>query len=299
VLRPGALGDAVLTLPLLAALRREGFGRLTVAGTPASWGFLAPSAAIAVEDAGGLGWLGLFGAARPLPAAAAADLAVLCLADAAGPAAALRRAGVAAMRIASPPPGGARASDGDGRHVACRLAAAAAAPAGPEEAAALLRPAAARVAAAQARAGLPAGGYVVLHPGSGGRRKCWPVERFARLAAGLERPAVALFGPAEADLEEPFRAALGGGACRILAGWPLAEATALLAGAAACVANDSGIGHVAARLTPTLSLFGPTDPTLWRPLGARTAVLEAPEGDLDRLPAERVAAALAGLLAPG
>ena len=46
------------------------------------------------------------------------------------------------------------------------------------------------------------------------------------------------------------------------------------AGAARFVGNDSGPGHLAAITgTPTLALFGPTDPARWRPLGPHVKVL--------------------------
>ena len=50
--------------------------------------------------------------------------------------------------------------------------------------------------------------------------------------------------------------------------------------------------------TTTLALFGPSDPRVWHPLGSRVVILAAESGNLARLSAEEVGAALGGLLAP-
>ncbi len=87
---------------------------------------------------------------------------------------------------------------------------------------------------------------LALHPYSGSEKKNWPLARFKALAK-LE--------PFE-WCHEKFED-LGD-----LADW--------LAGARLFVGNDSGITHLAAAVgTPTLALFGPTDPAIWAPRGAR------------------------------
>jgi len=51
---------------------------------------------------------------------------------------------------------------------------------------------------------------------------------------------------------------------------------ALLARSDLFIGNDSGIGHLAAVLgCAVLSLFGPTDPGLWKPVGAHVAVIRS------------------------
>jgi lipopolysaccharide heptosyltransferase II len=62
----------------------------------------------------------------------------------------------------------------------------------------------------------------------------------------------------------------------------LTQAAALLAGAKAVVANDSGLMHLAAALgRPLVALFGPSDPALTPPLADDAAVLAL---DLDCQP---------------
>jgi len=145
------------------------------------------------------------------------------------------------------------------------------------------------------------GPLVLLHPGSGGRRKRWPLERFLELArwcAGQGAEVLLLCGPADADLEAQLRAEPLGLQALYPPG-PL-ELAGLLERTALFVGNDSGPGHLAAALgTPTLSLFGSTDPRLWRPPHPWARVLQAPEGRLETLGVAAVAAAVGEMLGGG
>ncbi len=123
----------------------------------------------------------------------------------------------------------------------------------------------------------PENAAVVIHPGSGGRRKCWPLPCYFRFAAAMRnsgRSVVWLLGPVEreswsADERAAIRAA---GSCLDT---PSAnDLVAALAAAKAYVGNDAGPAHLAALLgTPTMTIFGPTSVNVWRPLGSRTRVL--------------------------
>lgn len=145
------------------------------------------------------------------------------------------------------------------------------------------------------RAGQP---WIALHPGSGGKRKCWPVERFVaiarRIAAETNLTPVFITGDTERELIPDLEAQLQG--FERLHQVPLVELAERLSGAAAFVGNDAGITHLAAALgVPTLALFGPTDPTLWAPRGPFVELLAAPDGDLARLDTDSVLNALARL----
>jgi ADP-heptose:LPS heptosyltransferase len=136
---------------------------------------------------------------------------------------------------------------------------------------------------------------VVLHPGSGSVEKNWPAERFAALAEALAcqhgASVVVTFGPAD----EAARAAFAGTSAHLLDSPPLLELAALLRRAALYVGNDSGISHLAGlRGTPTLALFGPTDPALWRPLGRAVVVIR--RQPLEGLGLGEVLAAVLGLV---
>ena len=59
---------------------------------------------------------------------------------------------------------------------------------------------------------------------------------------------------------------------------------------------DLGVGHLAARTCPTLTLFGPTDPAIWHPVGRHVATLQGPRGRLEDLSLESALEALARVL---
>jgi heptosyltransferase I len=106
--------------------------------------------------------------------------------------------------------------------------------------------------------------YVVLSPGGGWRSKCWPAERFGALCRKLRDSrhlrCVVNAGPGDDDLAAALVDASGDAAPFVYRG-NLGELMALLRGAACIVAGDTGPLHLAAALgTPTVALFGPTDP---------------------------------------
>jgi len=125
------------------------------------------------------------------------------------------------------------------------------------------------VAAARAvleRRRLAARTFLMLLPGSGSRAKNWPVESFVELARRLspELRSLCVLGPAEAGLASVFRAA----GIETVDGLELGVVAALATQAAAFLGNDSGVSHLAAAAgAPGVALFGPTDPSRWRPLG--------------------------------
>ena len=106
--------------------------------------------------------------------------------------------------------------------------------------------------------------YVVLSPGGGWRSKCWPAERFGalcrKLREALQLRCVVNVGPGDDDLAAALVGASGDTAPFVYRG-NIGELMALLRGAACVVAGDTGPLHLAAALgTPTVALFGPTDP---------------------------------------
>lgn len=261
VVRLGALGDAVLTLPALAHLIAQG-DEVTVLGVPSSWGFLPETSPIRIEDVEAPRWRGLF-SGEAGDAARGFDRAFVML----GPATvaeALSRADVRAIHVPPMRPGES------GAHAARRLLTGVA---GSDLDLAAIRSLIAPDPGGTAH-------DLVLHPGSGGRAKRWPAERFAGLARRFRSPLI-LLGPAETDLVVD--------GVETARNWPLRKVVATLAAASAFVGNDSGVSHLASWLCPTLALFGPTDPAVWAPVGPLARVLAAPAGDLARLSVEDVA----------
>jgi len=105
---------------------------------------------------------------------------------------------------------------------------------------------------------------VIIHPGSGGRRKNWPMVHFEQAAKALAaqgRRVNWCTGPAEEGCVLPESAVQC--ACD-----SLVDLARTLAGARLYLGNDSGITHLAAASgCPCIAVFGPTDPTVWAPLG--------------------------------
>lgn len=141
---------------------------------------------------------------------------------------------------------------------------------------------------------------LALAPGANWRRKIWPAERFAAVTTRVrgEFDAVVLLGDGR---DAPIGAAVAREAalpCVDLCGQTsLRVAAAVLRRAKAFLGNDSGLGHLASAVkTPSLTLFGPGKPGVYRPWGAQADFLVAPGGDLAALSAEKVADRLLGHL---
>jgi len=123
-------------------------------------------------------------------------------------------------------------------------------------------------------------GAVVLHPGSGSRKKVWPVEQFLDLAQYLQRhlssQVLVVLGPAEgAAVQRAFERMRDGDNGAVFAkGLTLLQLAAVMEGCRLFIGNDSGITHLAAALgLPTVAIFGPTDPKVWSPLGEKVSVV--------------------------
>jgi ADP-heptose:LPS heptosyltransferase len=125
---------------------------------------------------------------------------------------------------------------------------------------------------AAGRPGLPAGPYVVVHPGASVPARAWPADRHAALVrelAGCGRRVVVTGGPGETALTAQVAAAAPGAALDLGGRTDLAELAEVLAGASVVVVGNTGPAHLAAAVgTPVVSLFAPTVPAVrWRPWG--------------------------------
>ena len=123
----------------------------------------------------------------------------------------------------------------------------------------------------------PAAPYVVFLHGTTWATKHWPEAYWRELAERLGRRKLQVRlpwgNPAEKARAE--RIAQGLNNCQVLPKLNLAGVARVLAAAKACVAVDTGLGHLAAALdVPTISLFGPTNPGLTGAYG-RTQIHQA------------------------
>ena len=112
---------------------------------------------------------------------------------------------------------------------------------------------------------------VAIHPGSGASRKNWPVERWVELAGRLRRRAPLLIVGGEADTAAVAALAAYG---EVALNLPLPELAGRLAACQRFLGHDSGVSHLAAAVgTPCVLLFGPTDPVMWAPPGEHVQVI--------------------------
>ena len=112
-------------------------------------------------------------------------------------------------------------------------------------------------------------GHVGIHPGGKWEVKRWPVERFAALGRRLaERHGlrvVVITGPGEEPYREALRHGLGPRAF-YLPVLPIRETVAVIASLDGMVVNDGGIMHASVAVgTPTIGLFGSSEPDIWFP----------------------------------
>jgi len=125
----------------------------------------------------------------------------------------------------------------------------------------------------------PARRVVIIHPGSGGREKCWHLDNFCKLAETLARKdmqVLFLLGPAELERFDDKATKRIEGVGKCMSGLGLVEVMQILVCADLYIGNDSGITHLAAALgAPTLAIFGTTDAKLYGPIGPQVTLFSA------------------------
>jgi ADP-heptose:LPS heptosyltransferase len=262
----GAVGDFVVTLPVLEALRTaEPAPRITILGRP-------HIAALALD--GGLAddvldvdraWVSTLFGPSPVPLEIECDLCVTFLRDETFERNLAAGLGARVLGGTYQPGEGERVHWADLAMRVLEPIGIARRPVVPR-----LRPSAAAVAAlSDVREP-----FVAVNPGTGGRRKRWPVESWVETLDSMDGRIAILGGPADGDLLRDLRQRLRRASPTWLTNQPLPAVAGLLSRARAYVGCDSGITHLAAAVgCPTLALFGPTDPERFGPRGARATTL--------------------------
>lgn len=290
IIRPGALGDTLMSLPALVDVKEK--MKIAYVGRQPGLRFVEPHVC-GTSDLDGAGWHRLFaddldGRSLPFPRA---QCVVAFFGDSEG---CIRRnliagyPGAAVHVFPFLPP------KDQPEHVASYLAVClntAGIPVDPK------RALDGATSAALIGSGKPKGrpNLLVLHPGSGDRKKNYPLDLWLKFLQRFRREEpfgslqpVWLLGPAEESLLGEFRDAFSvetqfcpapNALVRIL------EESALYLG------HDSGITHLAAMMgVPTIALFKGTNPAQWRPLGPCVRIV-GPPSLLSALPADVLAAA--------
>lgn len=117
---------------------------------------------------------------------------------------------------------------------------------------------------------------IIIHPGSGSRKKCWPISNFVEVASSIDangKKPEFILGPAEYDLYDILL-----GSKRLNANVRKIEKLTDLAGrlktGGGFIGNDSGVSHLAAFIgLPTVAVFGPSDPKTWQPIGRAVKIV--------------------------
>ncbi len=152
--------------------------------------------------------------------------------------------------------------------------------------------------------------FAILNPGAGWGSKCWPSQSFGELAQRLAKHGIVSLiniGPGEESLADAVEQGSQGAAQRTVCS--LSELIALTRRATLFVGGDTGPLHLAVAVnTPTVALFGPTDPARNGPYGGRAIVVRSPqsvttykrskelEDGLASIPVDQVLAAASDLL---
>ena len=290
VVHPGALGDVLQAVPALRALRAAAPGQaITFAGQPRLGRLLVALGVVErARDFEGLGLAALFVEDAAPPALAEAlgsfDRVVSWFGSRDETYGRRLRAVVPRAVVAPPVP------DDDEtpvwRHLIATLGAAASAATPEVEPIRLTHEA------------LGSSPMLVVHPGSGGDWKRWPVERFAAVITALrERRALDVLvhqGPADAEAARGLMERLDGRAQMLLEP-DLPQLAATLAAARAYLGGDSGVSHLAAAVgVPSVILFPAATRRHWTPWSPTAAPMELIGTDDD---VGRVVRKLAGMLA--
>ena len=145
---------------------------------------------------------------------------------------------------------------------------------------------------------------VAIHPASGSEKKNWSLQNWIELFSsggdsligGKCFSLLVISGEADQAQTEQLEREWGDRNVRFAKGLPLPHLAAVLE-QSIFIGHDSGISHLAAAAGANcLLLFGPTNPNVWAPQNKNVQVLRAPNGSLSDLGIEPVEAAVGGTL---
>jgi heptosyltransferase III len=276
IIRAGALGDTLMLMPAIRGLRKE--IDVMVAGRRPGIDYLRPYVAQCL-DMDGSGWHRLFmedaaGIAAPFPVQPP-DHVIAFINDPDGKVgerlnACLPGSAVHVFPVFHP--------EEDKRHISLYMAQALEGIGLPLDAGSAFE------AALRAPLMPPAsplhGGYIVMHPGSGGRRKNYPPPLWLELIKGLKKKRkkegiFLLFGPAEEDILPYFRENLREDEIAFKVMPESGELLSILGNASLYIGHDSGVTHLAAMTgADVIAFFKETSIERWMPLGPRVRILK-------------------------
>jgi len=124
---------------------------------------------------------------------------------------------------------------------------------------------------------------LVFHPGSGSEKKNWPEANWADLIRQIMATSswelLLVGGEAEGERLQRLAASWPPTRCAVVQNLPLAELAQRIQSSAVFVGHDSGITHLAAAVgLPCVVLWADTLEEIWRPRGERIMVLKEISG---------------------
>jgi lipopolysaccharide heptosyltransferase II len=133
---------------------------------------------------------------------------------------------------------------------------------------------------------------IAFHPGAGKIPNRWAAQNFALVANILSMEFNAMVfitsGSFDGDPVNDMKSTLAV-EYQIIADRPIREVSSILSHADLLISNDTGIMHVgAASGIPVLSLFGPTDPYQWAPVGPVHRFIRSKSSNIDDITVDEV-----------
>ena len=150
---------------------------------------------------------------------------------------------------------------------------------------------------------------LAIHPGSGSETKNWPVENWIQfgnymlVSDKFRGSLVIVSGEADEERSRELEAVWRNDRVQLAKNLPLPGLAALLEHAI-FIGHDTGISHLAAAAGAECTLlFGPTDPDVWAPMNTNVRVIRGANGSMKNIAlaevADAIAAALLGSVAHG
>tara|TARA_Y100001934_G_scaffold185282_1_gene218816 strand:+ start:9525 stop:10436 length:912 start_codon:yes stop_codon:yes gene_type:complete len=123
---------------------------------------------------------------------------------------------------------------------------------------------------------------VAVHPGSGSESKNWPIEQWSVLLNALaqeNKRVLVIGGEADGPRIKHLKEKLNHESITYLECAPLTEVASALRSCGSFIGHDSGIAHLAAALgLPGISLWGETNQTIWAPRSDSFKILKGGAG---------------------
>ena len=124
---------------------------------------------------------------------------------------------------------------------------------------------------------------IAIHPGSGSEKKNWALEKWIQLAQqildGNDVSLLVVGGEADTRKIDALKAGLLSDRVEIAFNVPLPILAQRLTECSLFIGHDSGITHLAAAAgVPTLVLWAESSEVIWKPLGAQVTLVRSPAG---------------------